>query len=104
MRDLLTSFFPNGNKVTTYLRTLQAQQVYVKAHVERGWDAFKTSEQAEAPCPYLTCCHLNKRRDSFDTCSTKPWEHFERNGQNCWYGVGVAETLGESSLRSHTEE
>ena len=94
-RDLLFSYFESKN-TSDSLRTLQAQQSYVNAHINNRGDAFEASEQVEDPCPYLTCCTLEMREDNFDTCAKTPWAHFNRTGLKCWYGVAVSETLGTS--------
>lgn len=106
-RDLLFSFDPtppdgDGHRPTDFLRSLQAQQEFVAAHLHPDTGEFIESSSASAPCPFFTTCHLDMRRNSPDRCESEPWTWYSDGSEGCWYSTAIAATLGPVTIRKKT--
>jgi hypothetical protein len=79
---------------------LQCQVHYVAAHLsEEKFIASHDVKLEGAACPFYRSCTLQLRRDHPVTCKRAPWEIYESSGENtCWYGAGVAGTIGTVKL------
>jgi hypothetical protein len=102
MRDDLVKFTEErdalGYTPSDYVRALQAQQHYLGEHIDWIGRTLRPSGGAETPCPYLTSCNLELRKERPDYCQVMPWAHYEGSNRLYWYGSGVAGTLGTVKL------
>lgn len=107
-RDLLVSVDPtpadgHGETPSTYMRSLQAQQDFLFAHVDAISRSYVPSEQAESRCPYFGACHLPLRKAQPDICETAPWNAYDHTGGSCWYATGVAATMAKVQFKRKLE-
>jgi hypothetical protein len=95
-RTLVTAQPPGqdakGFEPSQYLRSFQAQQEYVLAHL--GPKGFRPSSDVRRRCPYFDACDHTIRTEAEARCASAPWEHVQREGPGCWYSSGVWATLG----------
>ncbi len=110
-RDAIISlnalFVASGDKgfpLTTVMRPMQAQLHYLKCHLSD--DGILPSIASDAnQCPFFTCCNTYLRKERAQICATEPWAHYSQNAEKlCWYGAGVASTMGKTKLEDITYE
>lgn len=100
MRDgfvALHAFEPlhNGLTLSDCMRSLQAQQDYLAAHSDAVGQVRDSKAAMPHQCPYFTSCNVGVRITTPRICATRPWKALDRaSDRTCWYGGGVAATLG----------
>jgi hypothetical protein len=102
-RDVLLTFKKGGieqddgsvlpTDADSGVRAVHAQMDYLLAHLVAG-GIRSTRKPSPRKCPFFTSCRLELRTTEAEVCRDEPWRRFTPKGWTCWYGVGVAATLG----------
>ena len=90
-----------GHKPTDYLRSLQAQQAFVFAHIDLDEEKIKPSSKCiseDSQCPFYSSCGLPWRVTQPSICRMSPWLHWKPEGNACWYITAVNSTLGKVKI------
>ena len=91
-----------GLDISQYLRSFQAQQEFMLAHLRS--DGFCPSASVRLKCPYFETCEHPLRSADMEVCKSAPWEHTRRDAPGCWFTNGVWATLGEGDFRRVSAE
>lgn len=86
------------------IRSFQAQQSYLVAHLDQETFEVLPSTEANAACPFYTACKLDQREQDPGTCRHEPWQAYSGDTSQCWYSAAVAATLGPVLIQKATVE
>jgi hypothetical protein len=99
-RDLLFTFgageiADDPESGSTSLRALKAQLDYLLTHLRpRARALAETRVPSPRACPFYSSCTLEMRKKTPEICRGESWRRVTEPEKTCWYGVGVASTLG----------